>query len=164
MNIFEDVREFARVAQSANINNQGLLSTLLLCKNLIAEESQETLDALAKYKGSPSLENLTEAVDGAIDTIYVCAFFLNQMGLNSEAHWKLVQERNMAKFPDGKVLKNEYGKVVKPAGWYPPDHLPLLIEWNSQRQGATYVGGMMKHGQSSHDQQSSTSVETPERN
>lgn len=143
-NMLRDVAVFADTAGSMSLKTAGRADLVQLCEKLIVEEAQETVDALAKYKGSGSLEHLAEAVDGAVDTIYVCIFFLNQMGLDGQAHWDLVQERNMAKFPGGIAIKNEYGKVVKPEGWYPPDHLPLLIEWNSKMRGEKYVGGLVK--------------------
>lgn len=139
-----DVAVFADTAGSMNLKTASRAALVDLCEKLIAEEASETLDELAKYRGSGSLEHLAEAVDGAIDTIYVCIFFLNQMGLDGQAHWNLVQERNMAKFPGGVAIKNEYGKVVKPEGWFPPDHLPLLIEWNSKMRGEEYSGGLIR--------------------
>lgn len=147
--IFSDVQEFARVAESPHLGSSPKEVVLNLCKKLIIEEVvNETLPALEKYIISPSLENLEEAVDGAIDSIYVLAFFLNQMGLDSEAHWRLVHSKNMAKFPGGVAIKNEFGKVQKPAGWTPPDHLPLLIEWRSQMRGESYKGGLIQHNES----------------
>lgn len=45
--------------------------------------------------------------------------------------WDLVQAANMAKVgPDGKVLKNVHGKVIKPDGWTPPDIASLLTGEN----------------------------------
>jgi predicted HAD superfamily Cof-like phosphohydrolase len=144
--IFTDVKEFAEVADSMNIVVSDKHDLLQLCFNLIEEEVvKETLPAIRKYNESGSLENLAEAVDGAIDSIYVLAFFLNQMGLDAEAHWRLVHHKNMAKFPGGVAIKNELGKVQKPPGWTPPDHLPLLIEWNSKLRGERYVGGLIRH-------------------
>lgn len=144
-NIFQDVLEFSRIGESMSIKTESRENVVNLCQKLIQEEANETTDALALYKNSGSLEHLAEAVDGCIDTIYVCAFFLNQMGLDGEEHWRLVQERNMAKFPEGVAIKNEFGKIQKPKGWFPPDHLPLLIEWNSKMRGEFYRGGLIQH-------------------
>jgi NTP pyrophosphatase (non-canonical NTP hydrolase) len=144
LNMFNDVQVFADIGGSPNLKTDPREKVIEVCKRLIAEETEETLDAIAFYKQSGSLEHLAEAVDGAIDTIYVCIFFLNQMGIDGQAHWNLVQERNMAKFPGGIALKNEHGKIQKPEGWFPPNHLPLLIEWNSKMRGETYVGGLVR--------------------
>jgi len=35
--------------------------------------------------------------------------------------WAEIQSANMRKFPGGKVLRREDGKVIKPEGWTPPD-------------------------------------------
>lgn len=147
-NLFLDVMRFAAVAESMNYKSATRQDLMTLCIKLIDEEANkpdETLDMMRKYLESGSMEHLAEAVDGAIDLIYVCIFFLNQMHLDGQAHWDLVQEKNMAKFPGGKAIKNEYGKVQKPEGWTPPDHLPLLIEWNSKMRGEKYVGGLIRH-------------------
>lgn len=142
----QDVKDFARVAESMNVKTHSRLEVNELCRRLIDEEACETTVDLEKYKISGSLEHLMGAVDGAIDTIYVCLFFLNQNNIDVQAHWDLVQERNMAKFPGGKAVKNEYGKVVKPEGWFPPDegHMQLLIDWNSKMRGEFYQGGLIR--------------------
>lgn len=144
-NLFKDVMRFSAVAESMNFKSHPRHEVVALCQKLIDEEAKETFLALQAYGQSGSLEHLAEAVDGAVDTIYVCIFFLNQMFLDGQAHWDLVQEKNMAKFPGGVAIKNEYGKVQKPEGWTPPDHLPLLIEWNTRMRGESYRGGLIQH-------------------
>jgi predicted HAD superfamily Cof-like phosphohydrolase len=48
-------------------------------------------------------------------------------GIPMNEVWNAVQQTNMAKFPDGEVLRNEHGKVIKPEGWEPPD-IKAIIE------------------------------------
>lgn len=145
--MIQDVKDFAQAAESINAKTHSRREVNILCGKLIDEEASETKTDLDNYIISGSLEHLLGAVDGALDTIYVCLFFLNQNFINVQAHWDVVQERNMAKFPGGKTIKNEYGKVVKPEGWFPPDaqHMELLIEWNSKMRGEFYKGGLIQH-------------------
>lgn len=145
-NLFQDVRDFSLIGESPQFSKQPE-RTLQLCYDLVKEEVQdEFLPALMKYSENKSLENLAEAVDGAIDGIYVLIFFLNQMSLDGQKHWDLVQKSNMDKFPNGIALRGPNGKIKKPEGWQPPDHLPLLIEWNSEMRGEIYKGGFLQGG------------------
>lgn len=113
-----------------------------LAEKLMQEEIREMSAGWNKYIKAQSLENMTEFVDGAIDTIYVILWTLNKMGVPADACFTEVQRSNMAKLqPDGTVRKNEFGKVQKPPGWTAPDLLGLLM---AARDGATYVGGMRK--------------------
>lgn len=142
-NLFADVRRFALIGGSPQFQSQPK-ETLELSYKLVEEEVvHEFLPALRRYTNNPSLENLNEAADGAIDGIYVLVFFLNQMGLPGQDLWNIVQEANMAKFPDGVAIRNEFGKVQKPEGWKSPDFMPSLIEWFNSQRGETYKGGMI---------------------
>lgn len=89
------------------------------------------------------LDKLVVLADGMIDTIYVCAGFLNMFGFPGDELWDIVQERNVAKAEDcptcqggiapdvggcdkcentGKVIvRRADGKILKPDGWYPPE-------------------------------------------
>ena len=145
-NLFADVKLFATQGNSPTFNSD-LEATLQLCYDLVEEEvAKEFLPALMKYANSRSLENLTEAVDGAIDGIYVLIFFLSQMGIDGQKMWDIVQKANMAKFVEGKFITNPLtGKVMKPPGWVAPDqaiHVEL-IEWNSAQCGVEYKNGMV---------------------
>ena len=107
-------------------------------------EVWEMVDAWLAYKQNQSLENLTEFVDGAIDSIYVILWTLNKLGVPADLCWQEVQRSNMAKvWPDGTVHKNELGKVEKPPGFKAPDLFGVLVEASSQ---ATYKGGVALQG------------------
>lgn len=126
-----------------------------LCLRLIAEEFFELIEAamdlrhggaldgwkqardrvmfiLAETKECPPIptrayENLPEVVDAQADLDYVVESFRDRMGIDGMPVAKEVQRANMAKLgPDGKpILLN--GKVQKPAGWKPPDHVRILF-------------------------------------
>jgi len=71
-----------------------------------------------------------EAADSLIDLVYVTVGTALMMGLPWAELWAAVQERNMAKelaLPDGSNSKrNNPLDVIKPEGWYPPNHWPAL--------------------------------------
>ncbi len=100
-----------------------------LARKLMAEEILEMWAGFKKFEVSKTLENKTEFVDGAIDAIYVILWSLLKLGVPVDKCFNEVQRSNMAKLqPDGTCLKNEYGKVQKPAGWTPPDLFGILSE------------------------------------
>jgi NTP pyrophosphatase (non-canonical NTP hydrolase) len=106
-------------------------------------EVYEMLEAWDAYKEAPSLENLTEFVDGAIDSIYVILWTLHKLGVPVHLAWTEVQDSNMAKLVDGKPLKNpETGKIMKPEGWKPPDLFGLLQAAASREN---YKNGVASH-------------------
>lgn len=67
-------------------------------------------------------ERKVEALDGAIDAIFVLAGFVNAARMNGAGAWDEVMRSNMGKvFPDGTVQRDAAGKVVKPPGFAPPE-------------------------------------------
>jgi predicted HAD superfamily Cof-like phosphohydrolase len=143
----EDVFEFMTVmGQPANefsTTSRIPQADFELASKLMSEEIKEMSVGFNKLEESQSLENFTEFADGAIDTIYVILWTLNKFGLPADALWREVQRSNMAKVqPDGTVLKNEFGKVQKPAGWTPPDLFGILL---AARDKVNYKGGMANH-------------------
>ena len=72
--------------------------------------------------------NAEETVDALIDILVVTIGALHSMGANAEGAWKEVMNTNFAKIDKetGKVRKREDGKVLKPAGWAPPNLEPYL--------------------------------------
>lgn len=132
-NLFADVRRFALVGGSPT----GRASLELSYKLVEEEVVKEFLPALRSFIESGTMHDLEEAADGAIDSIYVLIFFLNQLGLPGQQLWDEVQRANMAKFPNGEVIRNEQGKVQKPEGWQPPNLMPILLQWKEDmRDGA----------------------------
>jgi len=145
-NVFRDVQDFANAADSPNYLRDGEKFLDLARKLIVEEVDNEFLPAFDKWRQNPSLENLCNALDGALDSIYVLAFWLNQMGFPAEEFWKKLQRFNMAKFPGGVAIKDPVtGKVQKPAGWKPPEWYEELIEWQQtlSRHGQ-YVGGVLQ--------------------
>lgn len=110
---------------------------------LIAEEFCELLDAsLDDSHGLRSrlysliieaiqqcnvVVDLPELADATIDIDYLTEGLRVCCGINGAPLWAAVQKANMAKLGGG---KNANGKIVKPAGWTPPD-----IDGELRKQG-----------------------------
>lgn len=90
-----------------------------LCKRLIDQEYNE------EFKNA---EDIYQIADALADILYVVYFTANVYGLDMEELFKEVHRSNMTKvWPDGKVYKDEYGKVIKPAT-YSPARLEDIVD------------------------------------
>lgn len=81
-----------------------------------------------EYTEDQANEIIAEVFDGCIDLIVVTIGFMHSMGLPAEAGWREVMQSNLSKIdPEtGFVKRREDGKVLKPAGYKPPDLLSLI--------------------------------------
>ena len=119
MNPFRDQEKFMRACdQTVDKFNEEQFA---LYSNLITEEHQELLEATLS-------EDPVEQLDALIDILVVTVGAIHSMGADAEGAWKEVMRTNFAKIDDetGKVRRREDGKVLKPAGWTPPDLKPYL--------------------------------------
>lgn len=85
--------------------------------NLLREELAELSAAL--IEGSPE-----DVLDALTDLQYVLdgAYIAFGLAKYKNAAFNEVHKSNMAKlWSDGKVHKNEHGKIIKPPGWQKPD-------------------------------------------
>ena len=118
-NPFRDQEEFMRACdQTVDKFNEGQFA---LYTNLITEEHQELLEATLS-------DDRVEQLDALIDILVVTVGAIHSMGADAEGAWKEVMRTNFAKIDHetGKVRRREDGKVLKPAGWTPPDLNPYL--------------------------------------
>lgn len=81
-----------------------------LWKNLIQEEFVELMVALK----DPNIES---TVHEAIDLIYVTMGLINNLGVDGEACFSAIHNANMKKKINGKIIKREDGKILKPKNW-----------------------------------------------
>jgi predicted HAD superfamily Cof-like phosphohydrolase len=90
--------------------------------DLMKEENEEYIDACRD-------SDLIEILDACVDQLYVLAGTINFHGLQNvvgEA-FNLVHLNNMTKVgPDGKVKRNEFGKILKPEGFQAVDLTKLI--------------------------------------
>lgn len=88
-----------------------------LRKRLLKEEVKELEEAMDK-------EDIVEVLDAGVDILYIVLGTMHEYGLldKFEDAWDLVHSNNMSKvWEDGKVYKDGFGKVIKPANFKPVD-------------------------------------------
>lgn len=119
MDFVKDIREFQeKIAEKPEgslmaLTGKELEEAKALRIRLIREEVEETLKAIQE-------DNYIEVLDGAVDTLYVLLGTLQEYGIVDKFYdaWELIHKNNMSKLgPDGKVLKDSEGKVIKPEGY-----------------------------------------------
>lgn len=117
-------------------------ATARLYLGLGLEEIAETLEAegylaiarqVQGYAGDikrglmPEREpNLLEGFDGGLDTVWVTFGYMLARNFPVSAGWAEVARSNASKLVDGRVIKNESGKVMKPESYSPPDLMRVL--------------------------------------
>jgi predicted HAD superfamily Cof-like phosphohydrolase len=115
MNYQKDVSNFMilgeqKIASDLNLKNEQTQ----LYMNLIKEEFEET--AKAFYE-----EDLVEVADGLADMVWVIMGMCNSVGIDFDKIWEEVKSSNMSKFVDGKFIKNDVGKIMKPETYFKPN-------------------------------------------
>lgn len=75
-----------------------------------------------KFRGAIMRSNRGEVLDGFIDVIWTALGGAMNMTPRFREALVEVGRANMSKFPNGQVIRDsETGKVLKPAGWTPPN-------------------------------------------
>lgn len=125
----QDILDFMRVGEQDTPATPVRLDdeTWALRRRLIEEECTEALEALDEYSaygGHPKTE--AAVVKELADIIVVTIGCANAMGIDLRPIWNDVHKSNMDKFPDGKPIKDEGGKILKPPGWKKPDIAALI--------------------------------------
>jgi len=156
---YEQVKEFheacgEEMASSPTMLSNGPLITnnwLTGCVHLITEEikavssqksfGQDIGGQVAK-RISWMLEEITEfaaadtiedQVDALIDLMYFTIGTFTLMGVEPESIFDIVHAANMGKVTDGKVSRNEQGKILKPDGWEAPE--PKIVAEIERQMG-----------------------------
>jgi predicted HAD superfamily Cof-like phosphohydrolase len=120
-NPFRDQEKFMKACdQSVGEFNKDQFTMYV---KLIAEESQELIDAI-------TAGDAVETLDALTDILVVTIGAVHSMGADAEGAWKEVMQTNFAKIDKetGKVRKREDGKVLKPVGWTAPNLKPFIKE------------------------------------
>ena len=88
---------------------------------LLTEEVQE-------YAEAARAGDLVEVLDALADIGYILAGTIINHGMQNiyDDAFNEVHRSNMAKLVDGKVIRREDGKVLKPEGWQPPQLAQFL--------------------------------------
>lgn len=116
--VFTDVSVFLSAAgQEIPSKPDPKVSELAeLYKRLIKEEVEEFWEA-------ESASDDVEQLDACFDMIWVIVGYMIARGWDCEAAWGEGARSNLIKIDPvtGKVIRREDGKILKPAGWTPPD-------------------------------------------
>lgn len=115
MNYQKDVSDFMilgeqKISSDLNLKNEQAQ----LYMNLIKEEFEETTKAFYD-------KDLVEVADGLADMVWVIMGMCNSVGIDFDKVWKEVKSSNMSKFVDGKSIKNDAGKIMKPETYFKPN-------------------------------------------
>lgn len=125
---FNDVRAFhEKFALAVHPSTAPTLldaDTFRFRLDFLGEELKEFVEA---HDGN----DLAKAADALVDLVYVALGTAHLMGLPFDLHWRAVQEKNMMKeracaANDERSKRRHALDVVKPVGWTPPDHQPIL--------------------------------------
>lgn len=110
-NPFRDQEKFMRACEQT-VGEFNEAQYQLYC-NLISEEFNELVASKTKV----------DDLDALIDILVVTIGAIHSLGADAEGAWKEVMSTNFAKIDKqtGMVRKREDGKVLKPAGWTPPE-------------------------------------------
>jgi predicted HAD superfamily Cof-like phosphohydrolase len=131
----KDLKEFhdrfSPFGENRDANKPHMMSLLNKRRKLIKEEYNEVIEAIENLKyaeytnpgqptGHVALE--LELAKELADLLYVVYGTAEELGIDLEGVFQAVHESNMAKlWPDGQVHYNEYGKILKPPTYSPPD-------------------------------------------
>jgi predicted HAD superfamily Cof-like phosphohydrolase len=124
MGYTEQVREFTKAcndelpAKPQEMTTEGIA--------FIRQMVNDELDELEASK------NVTEQADALVDAIYYICDFAVRNGINLDSLFDIVHGANMQKVVDGRVIRRQDGKILKPEGWEDP--APKLFAEMSRQQ------------------------------
>lgn len=144
---FSDVEKFMTIAGQLDKSRDFDVRQIALYIGLQLEEIAEKLEACGFNPASPAVHllnytsgefkrgvfdhlvsraNREELLDADIDLAWVTVGSALSQGADVQGAAEEVSRANLAKFPDGIAVRDENGKVVKPAGWTGPNLQPFV--------------------------------------
>ena len=75
-------------------------------------------DEMDELEAAPTV---TDQADALVDAIYYLCDCAVRHGMNLDHLFDIVHAANMGKVVDGKVIRRDDGKIMKPADWRPPE-------------------------------------------
>lgn len=139
---FSDVEKFMTIAGQLDKSRDFDVRQIALYIGLQLEEMAEKLEACGFNPASPAVHllnytsgefkrgafdhmvsraNREELLDADIDLAWVTIGSALSQGADVQGAAEEVSRANLAKFPNGIAIRDENGKVVKPAGWTGPN-------------------------------------------
>ena len=129
MNSNDDVKTFMLAGEQKVYDKPGIadytglpperFEQAALYMKLIAEEYKELMHAWNET-------DLIEIADACADLKWVIEGLEHSLGIPQQAVWDEVARSNMSKMVDGKLIKREDGKVLKPDTFVPPNIKQIL--------------------------------------
>ena len=118
--ITEEVLEFLTATLG---NTPEARDTLVKMEQVLSE-----LKAMSSNDVKVVNVDMLEVVDALVDIEVINIGTALTYGINIDAGFNIVHESNMAKVnpQTGRMDKNEFGKIIKPAGWVAPDLSGLI--------------------------------------
>lgn len=114
--MYNDVKNF-QVAFGLNVGAKPKLPLdpeRQLRIRLLREEFEE-------YLVGEDRDDIVEIADALADIIYIACGTAVSYGIPLDRVFAEVHRSNMAKLVNGKPIRREDGKILKPEGWTPPD-------------------------------------------
>ena len=115
MNTRDDVANFMKAGNHNVKENIGEFDQqAMLYYDLVREEFYELSYAVKNF-------DVVETADACADLIWVIEGLCHSLGIPLQKVWDEVTRSNMSKTIDGKLIKREDGKILKPDTYSPPD-------------------------------------------
>jgi predicted HAD superfamily Cof-like phosphohydrolase len=123
-NWYNDVKDF-HIAFGQRVGSTPMIpedvDERCLRMDLLEEEFKEYMDAEQKL-------DLVGIADALADIIYIACGTAVSYGIPLDKVFEEVHRSNMSKLVDGKVIRREDGKILKPEGWTSPQIDKILNE------------------------------------
>ena len=120
MNTRNDVKEFMQAGeQHVHTELQPFNQQVMLYFDLVKEEFYELATAVKNF-------DHVETADASADLIWVIEGLCHSLGIPLQKVWDEVNRSNMSKLVDGKLVKRQDGKILKPDTYSPPDIKSIL--------------------------------------
>lgn len=87
----------------------------------VTEEAEELREAFWQYTMNPTVETRANLCKEWADAQYVLSQVAVYLDIPADASLNRVHVNNMTKVVDGKILRREDGKILKPEGYAPAD-------------------------------------------
>lgn len=98
----------------------------VLYLNLIREEMEELEEGFEN-------QDIVETADACGDLIWVILGLCNSLGIPMGPVWQEITTSNMSKTVEGKVVRRDDGKILKPDTYFPPNiHRALQLQEPAQ--------------------------------
>lgn len=124
------VKEFSDACNDGdNPNTPQLMNATAV--EFIVEMVNDELDELREATDH------AEQADALVDAIYYICDTAVRHGLNLDRVFDIVHGANMQKVVDGRVIRRDDGKILKPEGWQDPGPL-LLVEMARQTRDGSW--------------------------